>query len=104
MVRGGPQIRTSSPRPLILHNHSKWRNDESSSISSADSALDELLPNENRKWEWLRKEAKSFVDDVINAFETGTPGELSAQQETEKLSAVQLRKDIKRFYWMPFTR
>lgn len=39
MVRGGPQLRTSSPRPLILQNQSKWRNEESSSISSADSAL-----------------------------------------------------------------
>ncbi|KAF1759069.1 hypothetical protein GCK72_015529 [Caenorhabditis remanei] len=102
MVRGGPQLRTSSPRPLILQNHSKWKNDESSSISSADSALDELTSHidhrRNHKWEWLRKEAKSFVDDVINAFETGTPGEQTTQQETEKLSAVQLRKDIKRFY------
>ncbi|EGT56111.1 hypothetical protein CAEBREN_02119 [Caenorhabditis brenneri] len=109
MVRGGPHLRTSSPRPLVLQqNLSKWKNDESSSISSADSALDDLLltsdhhrhpsNHKNQKWEWLRKEAKSFVDDVINAFETGTPGEHTAQQETEKLSAVQLRKDIKRFY------
>lgn len=37
------------------------------------------------------------MDDVINAFETGTPGEQNSQNETEKLSAVQLRKDIKRF-------
>ncbi|CAI2350909.1 unnamed protein product [Caenorhabditis sp. 36 PRJEB53466] len=103
MVRGGPQLRTSSPRPLILQNHHlKWRNEESSSISSADSALDELTVltenGKSMKWEWLRKEAKSFVDDVINAFESGSPEEQSARQENEKLSAVALRKDIKRFY------
>ncbi|CAO4375671.1 unnamed protein product [Caenorhabditis nigoni] len=106
MVRGGPQLRNRSPRPLILQNQiNKWRNDESSSISSADSALEELAflhstphQQKNQKWEWLRREARNFVDDVINAFETGTPGEHAAQQETEKLSAVQLRKDIKRFY------
>ncbi|CCD72597.1 GRAM domain-containing protein [Caenorhabditis elegans] len=98
MVRGGPQLRNSSPRPLILQQHAKWRNEESSSISSTDSEDISLLPNENQKWEWLRREAKSFVDDVINAFETGTPGEQNSQNETEKLSAVQLRKDIKRFY------
>uniref|UniRef100_A0A8R1DZP3 GRAM domain-containing protein n=1 Tax=Caenorhabditis japonica TaxID=281687 RepID=A0A8R1DZP3_CAEJA len=102
MVRGGPPHRTSSPRPLILQNHSKWRNEESSSISSADSALEELgtlhESAKNQRWEWLRREAKSFVDDVINAFESGSQEEFAAQQDNEKLSAVQLRKDIKRFY------
>ncbi|CAI5448639.1 unnamed protein product [Caenorhabditis angaria] len=91
MVRGGP----TSPRGLT-----KWRNEESTSISSADSALDDYTSNDRHaRFEWLRTEVKCFVDDIIDAFESGgAPDETQVEQENQKLSAVQLRKDLKRFY------
>ncbi|CAD6199736.1 unnamed protein product [Caenorhabditis auriculariae] len=95
----GHTPRVGSPRPLVVQQPTpKWRNDESTSVSSNEDITDQHEPVVRAKWKRLKTEAKFFVDDIVDAFES-TPNteQQFFFQNRGKLSAVQLKKDLKRF-------
>ncbi|CAI4231862.1 unnamed protein product [Auanema sp. JU1783] len=78
-----PRIETDdSPRPLIIRQHNPCGSED--------------MPCS--RWVWLKREIRFFLLDVVEALET--PGETipSNNVENSKLSAIALKRDLKRCY------
>ncbi|KIH67683.1 hypothetical protein ANCDUO_01986 [Ancylostoma duodenale] len=95
----GPATRifSPSPKPLVLRQHNPYSKCcfefENSSISSSDTEAEpESL------WSRLRNEVRWFLYDIAEAFETQYEQPTQATTESQKLSAVALRRDLKRCY------
>ncbi|EYC18751.1 hypothetical protein Y032_0026g1346 [Ancylostoma ceylanicum] len=95
----GPATRifSPSPKPLVLRQHNPYSKCcfefENSSISSSDTE-----PEPESLWSRLRNEARWFLYDIAEAFETQYEQPTQATTESQKLSAVALRRDLKRCY------
>ncbi|CAJ0933009.1 unnamed protein product, partial [Mesorhabditis belari] len=89
----------ASPRPYKRRTKSPFKlgADESTSISSIDEQNDCTNEPSTSVWSQVRKEGRNILDDIVEAFETPR-GEEARLLEGTRLSALQLRKDIRRCY------
>ncbi|CAJ0570129.1 unnamed protein product, partial [Mesorhabditis spiculigera] len=97
MVRSAHRPKDSSPRPYVIRESLPCLPDESTSISSADEAL-ECSPGPSCSiWMRVRAEGTHFLEDIVEAFESPQKDHDMSGDNT-RLSAVQLRRDIRRCY------
>ncbi|CAJ0574501.1 unnamed protein product, partial [Mesorhabditis spiculigera] len=97
MVRSAHRPKDSSPRPYVIRESLPCLLDESTSISSADEAL-ECSPGPSCSiWTRVRAEGTHFLEDIVEAFESPQKDHDMSADNT-RLSAVQLRRDIRRCY------
>uniref|UniRef100_A0A1I7WND6 GRAM domain-containing protein n=1 Tax=Heterorhabditis bacteriophora TaxID=37862 RepID=A0A1I7WND6_HETBA len=93
-----PRNTTGSPKPLILRQHNGYKGSEleSTSISSTDTVSD--VETES-SWEAIKKEIRWFLLDIVEALESPRNNGTESTHDTGKLSAVALKKDLKRCCW-----
>ncbi|CAJ0602412.1 unnamed protein product [Cylicocyclus nassatus] len=92
------RIASPSPKPLVVRPNTLYTKGcfefENSSLSSSDT---EIEPTES-VWSRLRSEAKDFLHDIADAFETQNEEQKQTTPDSQKLSAIALRRDLKRCY------